>query len=105
MFVNPFKAHHVDEFPGVHVPLDDSTHRASVASTHPRASLAATEKTTKDDKPEDGLTRPDSNASSGVVNHGLTVAALKAEIEAEVAASDNDTPYDRTSCSFSYHLR
>ncbi|KAI4685101.1 hypothetical protein J4E81_008914 [Alternaria sp. BMP 2799] len=97
MFVNPFKAHHVDEFPGVHVPLDDSTHRASVASTHPRASLAATEKTTKDDKPEDGLTRPDSNASSGVVNHGLTVAALKAEIEAEVAASDNDTPYDRKS--------
>jgi len=79
------------------VPLDDSTHRASVASTHPRASLAATEKTTKDDKPEDGLTRPDSNASSGVVNHGLTVAALKAEIEAEVAASDNDTPYDRKS--------
>jgi hypothetical protein len=100
MFVNPFKAHHVDEFPGVHVPLDDSTHRASVASTYPRASLATSEKATKDD----ALRRPDSNASSGVVNHGMTVAALKAEIEADVAASDTDTPYDRTSCGFPYYV-
>ncbi|KAI5377699.1 hypothetical protein J4E82_003442 [Alternaria postmessia] len=95
MFVNPFKAHHVDEFPGVHVPLDDSTHRASVASTHPRASLGNSEKA-KEDEPND-LRRPESNASSGVVNHGMTVAALKAEIEADVAASDQDTPYDRKS--------
>lgn len=93
--MNPFKAHHVDEFPGVHVPLDDSTHRASVASTHPRASLGNSEKA-KDDEPND-LRRPESNASSGVVNHGMTVAALKAEIEADVAASDTDTPYDRKS--------
>lgn len=102
MFVNPFKAHHVDEFPGVHVPLDDSTHRASVASTHPRASLGNSEKA-KDDEPND-LRRPESNASSGVVNHGMTVAALKAEIEADVAASDQDTPYDRTSCGISYRF-
>jgi MFS family permease len=97
MFVNPFKAHHVDEFPGVHVPLDDSTHRASVTSTNPRASLATSEKASKDDEPGDALKRPDSNASSGVVNHGMTIAALKAEIEADVAASDTDTPYDRKS--------
>jgi hypothetical protein len=31
----------------------------------------------------------------------MTIAALKAEIEADVAASDTDTPYDRTSCGFS----
>jgi hypothetical protein len=105
MFVNPFKSHHVDEFPGVHVPLDDSTHRSSVASTHPRASLSTSEKATKDDEPGDALRRPDSNASSGVVNHGMTIAALKAEIEADVAASDTDTPYDRTSCGFSYYVR
>jgi hypothetical protein len=94
MFVNPFKSHHVDDFPGVHVPLDDTTHRGSI-STHQRASLASSEKATKDDEPADALRRPDSNASSGVVNHGMTVAALKAEIEADVAASDSDTPYDR----------
>ncbi|RMZ66086.1 sugar transporter [Pyrenophora seminiperda CCB06] len=94
MFVNPFKTHHVDEFPDVLVPLDETTHRNSV-STHPRASLATSEKATKDDAPSDSLRRPESNASSGVVNHGMTVAALKAEIDADVAASDTDTPYDR----------
>ena len=96
--MNPFKNHHVDEFPDVHVPLDDSTHRGSISTHHQRASLAASEKTKKDDEPVDGLMRPDSNASSGVVNHGMTVEALKLEIEADVAASDTDTPYDRKSC-------
>jgi hypothetical protein len=95
MFVNPFKSHTVDEFPDVHVPLDDTTHRGSIFTQHQRASLATSEKTKKDDEPADGLTRPDSSASSGVVNSGMTVAALKAEIEADVAASDTDTPYDR----------
>ena len=94
MFVNPFKTHHIDEFPDVHVPLDDTTHRNSV-STHPRASLATSEKATKDDEPGDTLRRPESNASSGVVNHGMTIAALRAEIDADVAASGTDTPYDR----------
>ncbi|KAF1937522.1 MFS general substrate transporter [Clathrospora elynae] len=94
MFVNPFKVHHIDEFPDVLVPLDDTTHRSSIP-THQRASLAATEKETKDEDPSNCLRRPDSNASSGVINHGLTVAALKAEIDADVAASDTDTPYDR----------
>ena len=95
MFVNPFKAHHVDEFPDVHVPLDDTTHRNSV-STHQRASLAtSSEKAPKDDEPGDFLRRPESSASSGVVNHGMSIAALKAEIDADVAASDTDTPYDR----------
>ena len=94
MFVNPFKSHTVDEFPDVLVPLDDTTHRDSIFTQHQRASLATSEKTKKDE-PADGLTRPDSNASSGVVNHGMTVAALRAEIEADLAASDTDTPYDR----------
>jgi hypothetical protein len=96
--VNPFKSHHVDEFPDVHVPLDDSTHRGSISTHHQRASLNTSEKTRKNDEPVDGLTRPDSIASSGVVNHGMTVEALKLEIEADVAASDTDTPYDRKSC-------
>jgi hypothetical protein len=95
MFVNPFKSHHVDEFPDVLVPLDDTTHRGSISTQHQRASLATSEKTKKDEETADGLTRPDSNASSGVVNHGMTIAALKAKIEADVAASDTDSPYDR----------
>lgn len=103
MFVNPFKFHHVDEFPGVLVPLDETTHRSSI--DHQRASLATidprdSEKDDKDKDPSDTLKRPNSNASSGVVNHGMTVAALKADIDADVAASDSNTPYDRMSWPF-----
>ncbi|KAH7389691.1 major facilitator superfamily domain-containing protein [Phaeosphaeria sp. MPI-PUGE-AT-0046c] len=98
MFVNPFKTHDIDEFPGVHQPLDTAPHRASSVSANQRASIAPTEKTDKDDKPEDDtLRRPNSNASSGVVNHGMTRETLKAEILADVAANDTDTPYDRKS--------
>jgi hypothetical protein len=97
IFVNPFKKHDVSEFPDVLRPLDTAPHRASV-SAEPRPSIAPTEKTEKDDKPDDALRRPDSNASSGIVNHGMTVEALKAEIIADVAASDTDTPYDREPC-------
>jgi hypothetical protein len=95
MFVNPFKSHTVDEFPDVLVPLDDTTHRGSISTQHQRGSLATSEKTKKDDERADGLTRSESNAPSDVVNHGMTVAALRAEIEADLAASDTDTPYDR----------
>lgn len=96
MFVNPFKSHDVEEFPGVHQPLETAPHRASSVSANQRASIAPTERTEKDDKPEDDtLRRPDSSASSGVVNHGMTRETLKAEILADVAANDLDTPYDR----------
>lgn len=103
MFVNPFKKHHVDEFPDVLVPLDDASHRNAAAA--PRASLPTShdpksEKDDKDHDPSNTLNRPDSNASSGVVNSGMTLAALKAEIEADVAASDTDTPYDRGSSPY-----
>jgi hypothetical protein len=100
MFVNPFKSHDVSEFPGVLQPLDQTPHRASLATDH-RTSTAPTssdrrqnEKTDKEENPDEPLRRPDSNASSGIVNHGMTVEALKAEILADVAASDTDTPYD-----------
>jgi hypothetical protein len=97
IFVNPFKKHDVSEFPDVLRPLDTAPQRASV-SHEQRSSIAPTEKTEKDDKPDDILRRPDSNASSGIVNHGMTVEALKAEIIADVAAADTDTPYDREAC-------
>jgi hypothetical protein len=101
IFVNPFKSHDVSEFPGVLQPLDEAPHRASVSADQ-RTSIAPntserrqSEKTEKDDKPDDTLRRPDSNASSGIVNNGMTKESLKAEIIADVAASDTDTPYDR----------
>jgi hypothetical protein len=93
VFVNPFKSHDVSEFPGVLRPLDEASHRASV-SVPTRTARPASLKSEKDDKP-DVPTRPDSDASSGIVNHGMTLEALKAEIIADVAASDTDTPYDR----------
>jgi hypothetical protein len=95
MFINPFKKHDVSEFPGVLQPLDRAPNRASV-SADPRTSTAPTE---KDDKQDETLRRPDSNASSGIVNHGLTKESLKADIIADVAASDTDTPYDRKATS------
>ncbi|KAH6526247.1 hypothetical protein HBI81_125860 [Parastagonospora nodorum] len=97
IFVNPFKSHDVSEFPDVLRPLDQIPMRAASISAEQRPSIAPTEKTEKDDKADNDLRRPDSNASSGIVNHGMTVEALKAEILADVAASDTDTPYDRKS--------
>lgn len=101
MFINPFKSHDVSEFPNVLIPLDQATHRGSISS-HRRVSLAALDRredktATKENKPEDSPREPENDASSGVVNHGMTLESLKAEIEADVAASDTDTPYDRTS--------
>lgn len=72
------------------MPLDDSTHRASVSSAVPQS-----EKGNKDNTPTDLPTRPPSEAGSGVVNHGMSLESLKQEIIADVAAADQDTPYDR----------
>lgn len=92
VFINPFKKHTVDEFPGVHVPLEESVPSSHNAPDRQSNSPAPSEKDATDNK----SARPESDASSGVVNHGLTLAALKADIEADVAASGTDTPYDRT---------
>lgn len=98
MFINPFKSHDVSEFPGVLVPLDEANHTS--ISSHQRSSIATSDRresdqATKEEKPDSTPRRPESDASSGIVNHGLTIEALKAEIEADVAASDTATAYDR----------
>jgi hypothetical protein len=91
MFVNPFKKHDVSEFPEVLVPLEQAP-RTSNASHQPE-----NEKTKKDNESHsDEPMRLNSDASSGIVNNGMTIDSLKAEILADVAASDTDTPYDRT---------
>lgn len=82
----------MSEFPGVLVPLDDSTHRASISSEVPHES----EKAKKDATPTEQPTQPTSDAGSGIVNNGMTYESLKQEILADVAAADQDTPYDRT---------
>lgn len=92
MFINPFKLHTVDEFPGVYVPLEESVSSDPNAPARQSNSSTPSEKDARDDK----SARPGSDASSGVVNHGMTLAALKADVEADVAASGTDTPYDRT---------
>ncbi|KAL1597482.1 hypothetical protein SLS59_007513 [Nothophoma quercina] len=88
MFINPFKKHDVSEFPGVLVPLDESTHRASISSAVPQS-----DKGNKDETA--AATRPPSESGSGIVNHGMTKEALKQEIIDDVVAADQDTPYDR----------
>lgn len=96
MFVNPFKRHDVSEFPGVLQPLDEASHRASVSVSPITIAPPPTERRMSEKSEKDGIPRhPDSDASSGVVNHGMTRETLKAEIIADVAASDTDTPYDR----------
>lgn len=95
MFVNPFKKHDVSEFPGVLVPLDEDAHRASISV--PVHNESDTDKAKSED---DHPSRPPSDAGSGIVNHGMTKEKLKQEIIADVAAADQDTPYDRTSIVF-----
>jgi hypothetical protein len=68
-----FKREDVD-YPGVVVPLDQASHRASVVSE-----------------------KSESDSNSGV-NVGLTTETLKAEIEKDLAANDQHSAYDRMFC-------
>lgn len=96
--MNPFKKHDVSEFPGVLVPLERAHHRNSIASQR-RSSIVSqlSRKSEKDEKAE----KADSDSGSGMVTVGLTIESLKAEIEADLAASDTSrSSYDRMSCVF-----
>ena len=92
MFTNPFKKHDVSEFPGVLVPLEQSHHHNS----NPSQPITSEKAKKDDDSSNNEPMRLDSDASSGIVNDGMTIDSLKAEILAEVAASEADTPYERT---------
>ncbi|KAF2736391.1 sugar transporter [Polyplosphaeria fusca] len=89
-FMNPFKKHDVSEFPGVLVPLQQSTHRNSVDARR-RSSITSIGGGRKSHTEKD-----DSDAASGVTE-GFTIEMLKAEIEADLAASDEQTAYDKKS--------
>lgn len=79
MFTNPFKTHDVSEFPDVVIPLAQAQRHNSITS-----------KEKQDDS---------SRASSDgpVSSSALTVEALRAEVDSDVAAGGHDTAYDRKS--------
>ncbi|EOD43656.1 putative sugar transporter protein [Neofusicoccum parvum UCRNP2] len=80
-FLNPFHKHDVSEFPGVLVPLASAPHR--------RSSVVS-----KTESPDDAAEKSTGSSSwSG----GMTVEALKAEIDADLVAGGVNTAYDRKS--------
>jgi hypothetical protein len=89
LFVNPFKKHDVSEFPDVLVPLQQAPHRASTASQQQTSIVSVP--SCKFDKSE----KAESDTGSIFVN-GLTIERLKAEVEADLAASELQSSYDRT---------
>jgi hypothetical protein len=104
-FMNPFKKHDGSEFPGVLVPLQQSVRPASATSVvHGIPASSPMHKDEKADKEE----KADSDSASGVtgsVPGGFTIEQLKAEIEADMAASGSpDTAYDRMLRGFSCPL-
>ena len=76
IFTNPFKKHDVSEFPDVVIPLAQAQRHNSIISK---------------EKPDDS-SRTSSDGQSGSV---LTVEALMAEVDEDLAAGGHDTAYDR----------
>ncbi|OJD15083.1 hypothetical protein AJ78_04630 [Emergomyces pasteurianus Ep9510] len=84
-FVNPFSKNDHPAFPGVLVPLSQAQH-------------------TKTSSPSSGDAKSDNVAEKGSSSSladqqysGLTLEAIRAEVESDVATSGNDTAYDRKS--------
>jgi hypothetical protein len=99
--LNPFKKYDLDDFPDVFVPLANAPrHPSVIAENRRRSSIAAT---LKGDAPthektlngKGGLTKPDSKDNPGSDDEPFTLEQLRAEIEADIAASGHDTAYDR----------
>ena len=80
---NPFKRER-QNFPGVVVPL------ASTSASH-----ASTDSIEKDDKASDHAPSSSSSRGPEKASTSLTLEALRAEVEADIASSGTDTSYDR----------
>jgi len=76
VFMNPFARHDVSDFPGVYVPLSQAQRHPSVEAAHD----------------EIKINRSDSDSGTWI---GFTIEMLRAEIDADIAASGHDTAYDR----------
>lgn len=81
-FINPFHKHDVSEFPGVLVPLAGVPHRGNSVSSKPGA--------------HDEANREKESTGSSEWSGGLTIDALRAEIDNDLAAGGVNTAYDRT---------
>ncbi|KAK2738162.1 hypothetical protein FQN55_000782 [Onygenales sp. PD_40] len=82
-FVNPFQNNDQDQFPGVLVPLSDAR----------RPSVPDASKVEKTDAAEKGS----ASSQSDQQYSAMTMEALRAEVESEIASSGHDTAYDRKS--------
>ncbi|EER29588.1 major facilitator superfamily protein [Coccidioides posadasii C735 delta SOWgp] len=81
-FVNPLKKHDALEYPGVLIPLAEEQNSQSPAA---------------DDKKSDESLAERGSIQTSQAGTSLTLEALKAEVESDVAASGHDTAYDRKS--------
>ena len=83
-FMNPFHKHDVSEFEGVYQPLDQSRRKSSIAPGGlPKKSIDGKEM-------EDGEGSPPPYEPN-------SIESLRAEIDADIAASGHDSVYDRMS--------
>ncbi|KAI1927260.1 hypothetical protein LOZ58_002213 [Ophidiomyces ophidiicola] len=83
VFVNPFKRNDLHEYPGVLIPL------AQERNVEPSSALHR--KDADENSAETGSVRSSQSVSK------LTIEALRAEVESDVATNGHDTPYDRKS--------
>jgi hypothetical protein len=81
VFMNPFKAHDVSDFPGVLIPLREAQPHHSVVEKH-------------DEKLETTESPIDEESASIDQYSPHTIEGLKAEVELDLAASGHDTAYD-----------
>lgn len=85
-FLNPFGKYDKDNFPDVYVPLHEAPRHPSVVATNiDRIRMSVSE--SSDKKLEEASEEPPA----------LTLASLREEIDADVAASGHDSAYDRKS--------
>lgn len=95
-FLNPFKKYDLTDFHDVVVPLADAPrHPSVVAENKRRASVASTLNATTLNS-QNVVEKGDSKDSAST-DDMLTVATLRAEVEADIAASGHDSIYDRKS--------
>ena len=90
--MNPFKKHDVSDFEDVYVPLADARRHPSVVAAHDE------KLGTIDGRTSDGA-RAEKDGQLGIqagdVYSAYTIEGLRAEIDADIAASGHDTAYDR----------
>ncbi|KAG9792332.1 MFS general substrate transporter, partial [Aureobasidium melanogenum] len=94
-FLNPFKSYDLVDFEEVVVPLSDAPRHPSVLAANKRRNSIASSANDSTVNNQQTETAEKGAAGDGRRKDGWTVEALRAEIEADVAASGHDSAYDR----------